>query len=452
MSFSKDFLWGAATASYQVEGAAYEDGKGLSVWDMCCKKPGFVKDGDTGDTACDHYHLYKEDVGIMKEIGLQAYRFSISWPRVIPDGVGAVNNKGLEFYDKLVDELLEHNITPYATLFHWDYPYELYKKGGWLNKDSSDWFEKYTQVIVDKLSDRVNHWMTLNEPQCFVLLGHLQGEHAPGLKLDKPDVFLAIHNSLLAHGKACSVIRSRSKLACEIGYAPVGATIIPDTDSESDVDFARKLMFSCHEQSLWANTWWMDPVFLGKYPEDGLKAYERWLPKIGQNDMDIINQPTDFFGCNIYQGMRVRAGSENPAEFFVKKTEGYAQTTMKWPVTPEALYWGPKFFYERYNKPILITENGMANTDWVSVDGRVHDPQRIDYMYRYIREFKKAAKDGVAAKGYFAWTLMDNFEWAHGYNERFGIVFIDFKTLKRTIKDSGIWYKGVIESNAANII
>lgn len=447
MSFSKDFVWGAATASYQVEGAAYEDGKGLSVWDMCCRKPGFVKDGDTGDVACDNYHRYREDVGIMKEIGLQAYRFSISWPRVIPEGVGKVNYKGLDFYDKLTDELLKNNITPYVTLFHWDYPYELYKRGGWLNPDSSDWFADYTSVIVDKLSDRVTHWMTLNEPQCFVLLGHLQGEHAPGLKLDKTDVLLVTHNSLLAHGKSAAVIRNRSKLACEIGYAPVGATMMPDTNSEKDVEFARTMMFSCHEQSLWANSWWMDPVFIGKYPEDGLKVYEKWLPKIGQDDLKIINQPTDFFGCNIYQGMKVRANGTSPADIFVKKPVGYAQTTMKWPVTPEALYWGPKFFYERYGKPILITENGMANSDWVSVDGKVHDPQRTDYMYRYIREFKKAVKDGVSAKGYFAWTLMDNFEWAHGYNERFGIVYVDFNTLARTIKDSAFWYKNVIASN-----
>jgi len=451
MGFSKDFIWGAATASYQVEGAAYADGKGLSVWDMCSKKPGFVKDGDTGDVACDHYHRYVDDVGLMKQIGLQAYRFSISWPRVLPDGVGKVNQKGLEFYDKLTDELLKNGITPYVTLFHWDYPYELYKKGGWLNAESSDWFAEYTKVVVDKLSDRVKHWMTLNEPQCYCLLGHMQGEHAPGLKLDKPDVFTVIHNSLLAHGKAASVIRTRSKQPCEIGYAPVGATMIPDTHSKEDVDFARKFMFSCHEQSLWANSWWMDPVFLGEFPADGLKAYEKWLPKIGQDDLKIIHQPMDFFGCNIYQGMRISSKSSNPAEMFVKKEVGYPQTTMKWPVTPEALYWGPKFFYERYQKPILITENGMANPDWVSVDKQVHDPQRIDYLYRYIREFKKAKMDGVDTKGYFAWTFFDNFEWAFGYNERFGIVHVDFNTLERTIKDSGFWYKDVIESNG-NII
>jgi beta-glucosidase len=446
MSFSKEFIWGAATAAYQIEGAALEDGKGLSVWDMCCKRPGFVKDGDTGNVACDHYHRYKEDIQLMKELGLKAYRLSISWPRVLPNGTGKVNEKGLAFYDNLIDELLKNGITPYVTLFHWDYPYELYKKGGWLNADSSDWFGEYTKVIMNKLSDRVKYWITENEPQCYINLGHSNGIHAPGLKLDFPDVLLAAHNSLLAHGKSVQAIRAFSKQPCEIGYAPVGGVCIPNTNSPEDIEAARRSMFELSQPNIWTNSWWMDPVFLGKYPESGLKVFEKYLPDINENDMKTIHQPIDFFGVNIYQGTRIAMGKDGKPET-VTKSVGYEQTAMKWPVTPEALYWGPRFFYERYGKPIVITENGLSNTDWVALDGKVHDPQRIDFLHRYIREFKRAAKDGIDAKGYFAWSLMDNFEWGEGYNERFGLIHVDYATQKRTIKDSGYWYKSVIESN-----
>lgn len=446
MSFSKDFVWGAATAAYQIEGAAFEDGKGLSVWDMCCKKKGFVKDGDTGNIACDHYHRYKEDIQLMKEIGLKAYRLSISWPRVLPDGIGKVNEKGLDFYDKLIDELLDNGITPYVTLFHWDYPYELYKKGGWLNSDSSDWFAEYTKVVVERLSDRVNHWITENEPQCYITLGHSRGVHAPGLKLDLNDVLIAAHNSLLAHGKAVQTIRKYSKQPCEIGYAPVGSVSFPQTNSVKDIEAARMAMFNFKEPNLWCNSWWMDPIFLGSYPEDGLKVFEPWLPNIKAEDMKIINQPIDFLGLNIYHGQKVCMGKADNVET-VKKNIGYNQTAIKWPVTPETLYWGPKFFYERYKKPIIITENGLSNTDWVSLDGKVHDPQRIDFLHRYIKEYKRAAEDGVDIKGYFCWSLMDNFEWAEGYNERFGLIHVDYTTQKRTLKDSAYWYKQVIDSN-----
>ena len=445
MSFPKDFIWGAAAAAYQIEGAAQDDGKGLSVWDMFCKREGCVKDGDTGDVACDHYYRYKEDVGIMKEIGLKAYRMSVSWPRVIPDGFGQVNEKGLDFYDRLVDELLRCGITPYITLFHWDYPYELYKRGGWLNPDSPKWFQEYTKVVVDRLSDRVTNWMTLNEPQCFIILGHYDGAHAPGLKLDKNDLFLMIHNSLLAHGRSVEAIRKYSKKPCQIGYAPCGIVSFPDTDSDDDIQAARTAMFSCQENRFWSNTWWMDTVYLGRYPEDGYKYYEKWLPEIKQDDFKIINQPLDFFGCNIYYGTRVRSNGIGYEE--VKKETGYAQTSIKWAVTPEALYWGPKFFYERYKKPVIITENGMSNSDWVNIDGKVHDPQRIDYLHRHIRELKKALFDGTDIKGYFTWSIMDNFEWALGYSERFGLVYVDYTTKKRILKDSAYWYKDVIKSN-----
>ncbi|MEK4513266.1 GH1 family beta-glucosidase [Paenibacillus sp. FSL K6-2524] len=450
MSFNSNFVWGAATAAYQIEGAASEDGKGLSVWDMCAHIPGFVKGNHTGDHACNHYYRYKEDVQLMKEIGLQAYRLSISWPRVLPDGTGRINEKGLDFYDRLIDELLENGITPYVTLFHWDYPHELFKKGGWLNPDSSDWFVEYTRVIADRLSDRVTNWFTQNEPQCYIGLGHSNGTHAPGLKLGQAEVLQATHNSLLAHGKAVQTLRQYSKQPCQIGYAPVGITSFPETETPENIEAARRHTFSITEPTFWMNTWYMDPVFLGHYPEDGLKVFEPWLPTIKPGDMETINQPLDFLGLNIYHGTPVKMGADSKPQL-IGNHVGYPQTSMRWTVTPESLYWGPKFFYERYGAPIVITENGMANLDWVNLDKQVHDPQRIDYMHRYLQEYRRAATDGVDVKGYFYWSFMDNFEWAEGYNERFGLVHTDYRDGKRTIKDSGYWYRSVIQSNGESL-
>lgn len=446
MSFSKDFVWGSAAASYQIEGAAYEDGKGLSVWDMFCQKSGTVWNGQSGDVACDHYHRYQEDVGLMKEIGLHAYRLSISWPRVIPEGVGTTNTKGLEFYDRLVDELLAANITPYITLFHWDYPDELYCRGGWLNPESSDWFADYTKVIVDKLSDRVTHWFTFNEPQVFIGHGHQAGKHAPGDKLGSAQVLRASHNVLLAHGKAVQVIRANSKTACWVGYAPVGSVRMPVTENAEEVRAAKQAMFSVEGD----NTWWMDPVLWGRYPEDGLKLYGKDIPKIRDGDMEIICQPLDFLGVNIYHGQKVWAGKKDQPEN-VALPVGHAQTAFHWPVTPDVLYWGPKFFWERYNLPIIITENGMSNIDWVALDGKVHDPQRIDFLNRYLLELQRACEEGADVRGYFLWSIMDNFEWAEGYKERFGIIYVDYPTQKRILKDSAYWYKEVIASNGATL-
>jgi len=451
MGFSKEFVWGAAASSYQIEGAAFEDGKGLSVWDTCCDWLGFVKDGDNGKVACDHYHKYKEDVGIMRELGLKAYRLSISWPRIMPDGTGRLSEKGLDFYDKLVDELLSNGIIPYVTLFHWDYPYELQNRGGWLNSDSPEWFAEYTSAVVKRLSDRVTHWMTQNEPQCYIGLGYKTGEHAPGLKRGLRECFKAGHNSLLGHGKATMAIRANAKKAAIIGYAPVGSVFCPATDALADIEAAKEATFSVIDQNFFNSSWWLDPVYLGSYPEQGLKAFEGFVPDIGANDMKIINQPIDFLGVNIYQANLACKGEDGKPKM-AERPIGYSQTAFKWPVVPEALYWGPKFFYERYKKPILITENGMANADWIAVDGKVHDPQRIDFLYRYIREFKRAATDGVDAMGYFCWSFIDNFEWAEGYTQRFGLTYVDFNTLKRTIKDSGYWYRSVIETNGENII
>jgi beta-glucosidase len=446
MGFNKDFAWGAAAAAYQIEGAAYEDGKGLSVWDMFCKIPGKVNNGDTGDIACDHYHHYKEDVALMKKLGLKAYRLSISWPRVMPDGTGRVNEKGLMFYDNLINEMLKNGIEPYVTLFHWDYPYELYKRGGWLNPDSPEWFAEYTKVIVDRFSDRVKNWMTINEPQCMVNLGHVIGVQAPGLKLGYHDTFQIIHNILLAHGKSAKVIRQYSKQPCQIGYAPVGNAKVPKNNTTQEIEAVRKSLFSVQKDNLWAVAWYMDPVYLGQYPEDGLKVFEPYLPKIKQDDMKIISEPLDFFGANIYFGQKETI-NEKGEIIVCPRLPGHTITTFDWTLEPSVLYWGPKFYYERYKKPILITENGMSNKDWVALDGKVHDPQRIDYMRRHLLQFQKACEEGVEAKGYLTWSLMDNFEWGVGYFERFGLTHVDYQTQKRTIKDSGYWYKKVIESN-----
>lgn len=443
--FPTSFVWGAAAASYQIEGAAFAEGKGPSVWDVFCRQPGNIWQGDTGEVACDHYHRYQEDVHLMKELGLRAYRFSISWPRVLPEGVGAVNERGLDFYDRLVDALLAAGIEPWVTLFHWDYPHAVFRRGGWLHPDSSEWFAAYVQVVVDRLSDRVRWWMPQNEPQCFIGLGHLTGEHAPGLRLPLADVLQAAHHSLLGHGKAVQVIRSRAKLNPSIGTALVGVVKVPATDRQEDIAAARKATFAITERNCMNNTWFADPLLRGAYPDDGLRLFVDALPQVRAADLETMCQKLDFYGVNIYFGEVVRAGDDGSWELEPPPT-GQPLTTMGWPVTPEALYWGPKFFNERYGLPIAVTENGMANCDWVALDGRVHDPQRIDFLTRYLRAYGRAIGEGVPGIAYFVWSIMDNFEWAHGYRQRFGLVYVDYGTQRRVIKDSGYWYRDVIRS------
>jgi len=445
MKFPEDFIWGAATASYQIEGAAHEDGRGLSVWDFFCRQSGKIKGGDSGDIACDHYHRYREDIKLMSEIGLQAYRLSVSWSRVLPQGTGKVNSKGLDFYKNLVDTLLENHIQPWITLFHWDYPYDLYCKGGWLNRDSIGWFADYTSTMVKALSDRVSHWITQNEPQCFIGLGHQGGEHAPGLKLELKDVLLAAHHSLLAHGSSVQVIRAQAKMKATVGIAPVGITHIPVSEKSADIKAAQISMFTIQQKNLWNNTWFFDPIVFGRYPEDGYILFQSDLPLIQDGDLKLINQPLDFIGLNIYHGNLVHGAGRNG--FTIEQPVNSGKFTfMDWPVTPPALYWGPRFFYERYKLPVVITENGMANLDWIHLDGKVHDPQRIDYLQRYLREYCRAIAEGIPGKGYFLWSIMDNFEWAEGYKKRFGIIYVDYPTQRRILKDSAYWYKKVIET------
>ncbi len=449
MGFSSDFVWGAATASYQIEGAWNEDEKGLNIWDVFSHNHGKVFENHNGDIACDHYHLFKKDVSIMKEIGIKAYRFSLSWSRIFPEGIGEVNEKGIKFYSDLIDELLKNDIEPYITLFHWDYPYELYKKGGWLNDDSIEWFANYAATVVERFSDRVKNYITFNEPQCFIGLGYLGGVHAPGLKLLYKDIFQMCHNVLKAHGAAVIRMRECAKQKINIGYAPTCSAHYPATEDIKDINATRKAFFKCpalNEDFMWGVSWWSDPVILGKYPEDGMELYREYLPQITREDMELISQPIDFYGQNIYNGHEIKA-DESGCPVLVKRPIGYGKTGTQWPVTPECLRWGPRFLYERYKLPIFITENGMSAHDTISLDGEVHDPNRIDFLERYLNELEKAVNDGVDVKGYFLWSLMDNFEWSQGYSERFGIVFVDYQTQRRIIKDSGVWYKNWIEKH-----
>ena len=449
MGFSKNFVWGGASASYQVEGAAYEDGKGPSIWDAFCKEPGRILDGQSGDVACDHYHRYQEDVDIMRDIGYKAYRFSTSWPRILPEGTGQINEKGLDFYDRLVDSLLEAGIEPYLTLYHWDYPLALYHRGGWMNPDSPKWFAEYADIVARRLGDRVKHFFTINEPQCFIGICHIETRHAPGVAYPIWDTLQMTHNVLLGHGRAVQAIRAAVPDA-QIGFAPTCGAHYPVSDKPEDIEAARKAIFDVTENWCSSASVWSDPVMLGHYPQKFLDMYAQYLPKIGAGDMELIHQPLDFYGQNIYNGRPVESDGAGGYRFAARKP-GYDVTAVKWPVTPEALYWGPRFMYERYKKPIYITENGLSCADVVSLDGKVHDAERIDFLHRYLREYRRAAEDGVELAGYFHWCVTDNFEWHKGYTDRFGMVYCDFETQQRILKDSALWYRDVIRTNGDNL-
>jgi len=448
MQFPRDFVWGVAASSYQIEGGASADGRGDSIWDTFCRGKGNVWMDQTGDTACEHYHRMESDVDLISQIGARAYRLSVAWPRVMPGGRGAVNAAGLDFYSRLVDRLLAKGITPWVTLFHWDFPQALFDEGGWLNRDSADWFAEYSAVVVDALSDRVSNWITLNEPQVFIKYGHGDGINAPGLKLPLREQILAGHHAMLAHGRSALAIRAHAKTPPKVGYAPVCVVRYPKTDG--DLDAARHATGEVTVKDLWNNAWWMDPVLRGEYPESGLKVFGADVPDFNSGDFDIIQQPLDFLGINIYEGQPISTGAAGEP-VFAPRPVGHPLTAFRWPVEPESLYWGPRFMHERYNVPIYITENGLSNIDWVHLDGKVHDPQRIDFTTRYLRALRRAASDGVDIRGYFHWSLMDNFEWAAGYKERFGLIHVDFETQERVLKDSAHWYRGVIESNGEGL-
>jgi beta-glucosidase len=454
MAFPRDFVWGAATSSYQIEGASSAEERGRNIYDEFCARPGAVFMGQSGATAADHVRHWKEDIGLMRAIGLRAYRLSIAWPRVLPDGVGRINEAGLGFYDRLVDGLLGAGIEPWVTLFHWDLPLSLHMRGGWQNRDIADWFAEYTRVVVDRLSDRVTRWMTLNEPQVFVKYGYGDGALAPGMKLTLGEQVSACHNALRAHGRGVATIRERAKKAPSVGWAIVGRTDFPASESPEDIAAARAGTLAVLTPDMWNNTWYADPAFLGEYPEDGLRVFgAEAAPPVRAGDLETIRQPLDFCGLNIYDGrmVRAKAGAAVPTPEVVPFADGHPQTAFKWFVTPQVLRWGPRFIHERYRIPIYITENGLSNDDWVMVDGAVHDPQRIDYTAKYLRELERGIGEGVDVRGYFHWSLLDNFEWAQGYKERFGLIHVDFPTGKRTLKDSARWYGRVIESNGREL-
>jgi beta-galactosidase len=453
MAFPKNFTWGAAAAAYQVEGAWNEDGRKPSIWDVFSQTPGKTFEGHTGNVACDHYHRFREDVGIMHDLGLQAYRLSLSWPRILPDGTGAPNEKGLAFYDELIDALLAANITPWVTLYHWDLPEALQWRGGFLNREIVDWFGEYAALVASRLGDRVKHWMTINEPPCVIGLGHQDGVFAPGLKLPFADCLRGAHHLLMAHGRGVQALRAGCRGPVKISIAQTSRERIPATDTAADVEAARKDYFGCQAKTMWNLAWWADPVVFGRYPEEGLKAFEADLPEIKDADLALIGQKIDFLAYNCYSGWPVRAGANGEPE---KVPGGWGignpRGTLPWlEIAPLAPYWAAKFQTERYKLPLVFSENGYCNTDFVQLDGAVHDPQRIDYVRRYLRGIKRAIDEGVPVEGYFYWSILDNYEWAEGYKDRFGLVHVDYETQKRTPKDSAAWYRECIRTSGANV-
>ena len=450
--FRDDFVWGVASSAYQVEGRDPEDGCGKNIWDTFAEE-GRILDGKDAYTACDHMHRYKEDYKLMKLLGIKAYRFSMSWARILPEGTGKVNEKAIAMYRDMILSMKENGIEPYITMYHWEFPQALQDKGGWLNEDVIQWFGEYAKVVAENFSDICEYFITLNEPECFVGLGHLSGVHAPGLKLPYKDVFKIAHNALRAHGQAVINLRKYASRQIKVGYAPTCGMAYPATDSPEDIEAARKTLFGFHQPMdnwTWNVAWFNDPVFLGKYPEEGLKKFAEYLPEITDEDMELISQPLDFMGQNIYNGYMMRQGEDGEPEY-VDREAGAAKTAAGWPVTPECFYYGVKFLYERYHLPLYITENGMSCHDDVSLDGRVHDPNRQNFLDLYISALQRANDDGADVRGYFLWTFLDNFEWDKGYTERFGIVYVDFKTQKRIVKDSAFWYQKIIESNGREL-
>lgn len=450
--FRDDFVWGVASSAYQVEGRDPEDGCGKNIWDTFAEE-GRILDGKDAYTACDHMHRYKEDYKLMKLLGIKAYRFSMSWARILPEGTGKVNEKAIVMYRDMILSMKENGIEPYITMYHWEFPQALQDKGGWLNEDVIQWFGEYAKVVAENFSDICEYFITLNEPECFVGLGHLSGVHAPGLKLPYKDVFKIAHNALRAHGQAVINLRKYASRPIKVGYAPTCGMAYPATDSPEDIEAARKTLFGFHQPMdnwTWNVAWFNDPVFLGRYPEEGLKKFAEYLPEITDEDMKLISQPLDFMGQNIYNGYMMRQGEDGEPEY-VDREAGAAKTAAGWPVTPECFYYGVKFLYERYHLPLYITENGMSCHDDVSLDGRVHDPNRQNFLDLYISALQRANDDGADVRGYFLWTFLDNFEWDKGYTERFGIVYVDFKTQKRIVKDSAFWYQKIIESNGREL-
>lgn len=435
--FPKDFLWGAATASAQIEGGWNEDGRSPSIWDVAPENK--IHKGEDCRTACDHYHRFREDVAIMKELGLKSYRFSLSWSRIIPEE-GKINEKGIAFYSALIDELLAAGIEPLITLYHWDLPVWMDKKGGWKTIEIRERFLEYANVVVDAFSDRVKYWITFNEPQCFLMNGYMQGVHAPFRKdyLCFPRIS---RNFMLTNAATVKLIREKAKKPPRVGLAFAAGAFIPANENDpASVEQARKKSFYKGMGTM-NNRWWMDPILLGK----PVQAYGIYRSR--KHDMKDIQVKLDFIGINNYSAFNYSDwGGDKNAD-----TTNLPKNSLGWVIDGRSMYWTVRFLYERYGVPIMITENGMSNRDTVNDSGEVCDTVRVDYMDDYLRNLKQAMAKGVPVIGYQHWSLMDNFEWAEGYDPRFGLVYVDFKTGNRTIKKSAYHYKHIIETNGSTL-
>ncbi|MDI6858392.1 MAG: GH1 family beta-glucosidase [Dehalococcoidia bacterium] len=439
VEFPRDFTWGCATSAYQIEGAWNEDGKGESIWDRFSHDPGRIKDGDTGDVACDHYHRYKEDVALMKELGLKAYRFGISWPRVFPEGKGLLNEKGLDFYRRLIDELLAAGITPLPTLYHWELPQALQDVGGWANRDVAGYFADYCATVVDRLGDRVDAWLIFNEPFVFTILAYLTGAMAPGIR----DTALALqtsHIANLAQGLAVKAVRATGK-AKSVSSAFSMSGFTPQTDSEEDRQAAERF-------HAFTNVWFLEPALNGRYPDAYPRALDPERLAVRPGDMETIRADLDFIGINLYTRTVVAADPDDP-NLGLRRVpqEGAEQMDNGWEVYPEAIHQVITRIWNDYRLPIVITENGCAFNDGPDESGAVSDDRRVSLLQRYIAQVGRAIQEGADVRGYFHWTLTDNFEWIQGLSQRFGLIYVDFATQQRIIKKSGYWYRDLIRSN-----
>lgn len=442
--FPNGFLWGSATAAYQVEGAVKEDGRGATIWDTFSRTPGKTVGGATGDIATDHYHRYKEDIGLMKALGVKTYRFSIAWSRVFPEGAGKPNPKGLDFYNRLVDELLKNGIEPFATLYHWDLPQTLQDKyGGWESRETSKAFAEYAGYTAEKLSDRVKNFFTINEFGAFVELGYRIGIHAPGLKLPAGRFNQTRHHAVLGHGLAVQAIRARAKPGTRIGLAENMTVCVPVIETPEHVEAATRATRELNAQ-------YMTVIQEGKYTDLYLANAKADAPKFTQADLKIISSPLDFVGINIYTPQYVRADGSQQGFAVVPHPPSFPHMISSWLfVGPEALYWGTRHVNKIWGaKEIYITENGCSSSDVPAADGTVYDTDRVMYLRNYLTHLQRATSEGIPVKGYFLWSLTDNFEWGDGYTNRFGLHYVDYKTLKRTPKLSAAFYKEVIARNA----
>ncbi|MDL4840317.1 GH1 family beta-glucosidase [Aquibacillus rhizosphaerae] len=439
IKFPNNFKWGVATAAYQIEGAVKEGGRGQSIWDTFAHTPGNVLNGDNGDVACDSYHRYEEDVQIMKDLGVGIYRFSVSWPRIFPNGVGEVNQEGLDYYHRLVDELIENGIEPMCTLYHWDLPQALQDQGGWENRETVEAFANYAETMFKAFNGKIKLWLTINEPWCVSFLSNYIGAHAPG----KKDLSAAVnisHHLLLAHGKAVNKFR-QCNIEGEIGFAPNVTWVEPYSRNQEDVDASQRAIG-------WMADWFLDPIFKGTYPSYMVDLFEENNADVPimDGDMDIIRDSVDFIGINYYEANVGRFNSEAGLLQLEDVDMGYKKTDIGWFIEPEGFYKILTYIADRYgNIPIYITENGICVNDGVEA-GEVKDARRIDYLKGHITSVNRSLQSGVNLKGYITWSLLDNFEWAEGYSKRFGLVHVNYRSLERTKKDSFYWYKKVAEN------